>query len=135
MRHTRLAPLGLATALALASVLALGALAADADDGPFTGPVEDRSTICMMQDSVQPRPGLDYEHEGKHYFLCCAMCEEKFKESPASYTHATDPVSGVKVDKAEAPIYAYQGRAFFFESKANLEKFAAAPAQYLRAHP
>lgn len=122
----------LAAAVALAAVL-LATAAQVSAQGAYTGPVEDRSKICMMQDSVQPREGLEYKHEGKSYWLCCSMCEAKFKESPDTYANAVDPVSGKKVDKATAPIYAYQGRAFFFESDVNLKKFAATPAQYARA--
>jgi len=118
---------------AVLAVLVMGAAAGASAQQAYTGPVEDRSKICMMQDSVQPREGLEYTHEGKSYWLCCSMCEAKFKESPDTYANARDPVSGTKVDKATAPIYAFEGRAFFFESAANLKKFAAAPAQYARA--
>ena len=117
-------------AAALALVVVAAAATSHAQQ-TYTGPITDRSKICMMQDSLQPRQGLEYKHDGKSYWLCCSMCEAKFKESPDAYANAKDPVSGAKVDKATAPaVYAFQGHAFFFESDANMKKFAAAPAQY-----
>jgi YHS domain-containing protein len=59
------------------------------------------------------------------------MCEAKFRESPDTYAHSTDPVSGKRVDKASAPIYAYRGKAFFFENQGSLEQFAKAPERYV----
>jgi YHS domain-containing protein len=121
---------------AIAGVLGLTLLLTAAPavraEPPYTGPVDDRSKICMMQDSVQAREGIELKHGGKSYFFCCSMCETKFNEDPDRYAHATDPVSGVRVDKANAPIYAFEGRAFFFQSGETLKKFAAAPEQYAR---
>jgi YHS domain-containing protein len=99
---------------------------------PFTGPVEDRSRICMMQDSMQPKPGLAHEYGGKTYWLCCQMCVQSFTADPERFAHAKDPVNGATVDKATAPAYAVNGKAFFFSSDANLKTFAKNPARYLQ---
>jgi YHS domain-containing protein len=100
--------------------------------GPFTGPVEDRSRICMMQDSMQPKPGLAHEYQGKTYWLCCQMCVESFQADPERFAHAKDPVDGTLVDKATAPAYAVNGKAFFFSSEDTRKTFAKNPARYLQ---
>src|ERR671937_30537 len=74
--------------------------------GPFTGPIADRSRVCMMQDSIQPKPGLAHEYRGKTYWLCCEMCVQAFTADPERFAKAKDPVSGAVVDKATAPAYA-----------------------------
>jgi len=102
-----------------------------AGEGPFTGPVSDRSRICMMQDSLQPKPGLAHEYQGKKYWLCCQMCVESFTADPERYARATDPVNGAVVDKATARIFAVHGKAFYFSSKTTLDTFAKNPARYL----
>jgi YHS domain-containing protein len=112
-----------------------GARAGDAPAGgaaPFTGPIEDRSRICMMQDSMQPKPGLAHEYGGKTYWLCCQMCVQSFTAEPERFAHAKDPVNGATVDKATAPAYAVNGKAFFFSSKENLQTFSKNPARYLQ---
>ena len=49
---------------------------------PGTGRVEDKTRICMMQDSLQPKPGLAHEYQGKTYWLCCQMCVQAFQGDP-----------------------------------------------------
>lgn len=49
-----------------------------------------------------------------------------------------DPVSGQPVDPKTAVATVYQGRAYYFATKENRERFEAAPEQYARApgeHP
>ena len=118
-------------AVLLLAGLAGVARAGDPDPAPQTGPVEDRSRICMMQDSLQPKPGLAYEYEGKTYWLCCAMCQQAFAADPAHYAHARDPVSGQEVDKATAPVYSVGGKAFYFDSEDTRRSFAKDPSRYL----
>jgi YHS domain-containing protein len=120
----------LLTALAL-TVLA-GTAHADDVAGPMTGRIEDRSRICMMQDSMQPKPGLAHEYNGKTYWLCCQMCEQSFNADPDRFAHAKDPVNGKVVDKATAPAYAVNGKAFYFSSEDTLKAFAKKPARYLQ---
>jgi YHS domain-containing protein len=108
--------------------------AAEAPAGtpPGTGRVEDKTRICMMQDSLQPKPGLAHEYQGKTYWLCCQMCVQAFQGDPEKYAFAKDPVNGSRVDKATAPAYAVEGRAFFFSSETTLKTFAKNPARYLQ---
>jgi YHS domain-containing protein len=123
------------TLLAVATLLVLVPAFAGAGDPPaaakagFTGRVEDRSRICMMQDSLQPKPGLKHEYAGRTYWLCCEMCVQSFEGDPDRFAHARDPVNGQVVDKATAPAYAVNGKAYFFSSEQTLETFAANPTQ------
>ncbi len=123
----------------LASFLVLGlAVAAVANPAPpaptpplQAGPVGDRSRICMMQDSMQPKAGIAQEYKGKTYYLCCPMCAQSFNADPEKFANAKDPVNGKTVDKATAPAYHVGSRAFFFSSQETLQTFAADPAKYL----
>src|SRR5438477_6311835 len=110
------------TALALAMLAGMGRAAEPA--GPFTGRVKDRSRICMMQDSVQPKSGLEHEYQGKTYWLCCQMCVQSFEADPERFAHAKDPVNGAVVDKARAPAYAIRDKTYFFSSEKTLATFA-----------
>ena len=117
-------------AIALVLTMLAGLACAGDDSGPFTGRVEDRSRICMMQDSMQPKAGLAHDYQGKTYWLCCQMCEQSFNADPDHFAHAKDPVTGDLVDKATAPVYAVNGRAFYFSSEKTLDTFAKNPSRY-----
>jgi YHS domain-containing protein len=93
--------------------------------------VSDRKLVCMLQDSLQTREGLEHTYNGKRYYLCCGGCLAGFEQNPARYSHAVDPVNGKQVDKADAPIYGYKGRAYFFSSQNTLQTFARDPDKYL----
>src|SRR5213593_3151923 len=118
------------TAFALLTALS-GVVRAGDVAGPLTGPVEDRSRICMMQDSMQAKPGLAHAFQGKTYWLCCEMCVQSFQADPERFAHAKDPVNGTLVDKATAPAYAVNGKAFFFSSAETRKTFANNPERYL----
>src|SRR5690242_11388893 len=113
--------------LVLLAAVAGGARAEE----PLTGPIHDRSRICMMQDTLQPKAGLAHEYQGKTYWLCCQMCEQSFNADPDRFAHAKDPVNGTVVDKASAPVYAVDGRAFYFSSEKTLDTFAKDPTRFL----
>lgn len=124
--------LGKILALFLFAFSALAHAGAEAEDpAKYSGKVENRKLVCMLQDSMQARDGLEHTYNGKTYYLCCGGCVTGFEKDPKRYSHATDPVNGNSVDKAEAPIFAYQGRAYFFSSTETLGAFAENPAKYL----
>lgn len=120
-----------------ASALAFALLGIAAAEGVnpagYTGKIADRKQICMLQDTVQARDGLEADYHGKKYYLCCAGCLAGFKGNPVQYSQATDPVDGKLVDKADAAFYAYRGRAYFFSSQENLSAFERSPEAYLRS--
>jgi YHS domain-containing protein len=129
MRAMRM--IGAVVLLAATIGSSLGADTTPAGAPPGTGRIEDRTRICMMQDSLQPKPGLAHEYGGKTYWLCCQMCVQAFEGDPEKYAFAKDPVNGSKVDKATAPVYAVGGRAFYFSSEDTLKAFAKNPGRYL----
>ena len=80
----------------------------------------DSNHVCMITDQEFAREQIPVEVEGKTYYGCCEMCKAKLNNNPESRV-ATDPVSGNKVDKAEAVIGAApNGKVFYFESEENL---------------
>jgi len=115
----------------LLALVAATSFAGDPSAGQSTGRIGDRSRICMMQDSLQPKPGLAHEYQGKTYWLCCQMCEQSFNADPDRFAHAKDPVNGAVVDKASAPVYAVDGRAYYFSSEKTLDTFAKDPTRFL----
>lgn len=51
-------------------------------------------------------------------------------DTPAESATTTDPVSRRPVDPTSAVATVYQGRAYYFESRENRDRFEAAPDQY-----
>lgn len=87
-------------------------------------PVEAKN-VCMMNDRSMANAQIPVKVAGKTYYGCCPMCEERLATDEAARV-AVDPVSGNKVDKAEAVIGALPGAAvLYFENRANLEKYNA----------
>ena len=120
------------TVIGMLLVLVAGvSFAGDPSAAPSTGRIEDRSRVCMMQDSLQPKTGLAHEYQGKTYWVCCQMCEQSFNADPERFAHAKDPVDGAVVDKASAPVYAVDGRAYSFSSEKTLATFAKDPTRFL----
>jgi Cu/Ag efflux protein CusF len=102
------------------------ALPAGAETMQTLKPV-DAKYICMVNDTAFEKEQISVDVEGKTYFGCCSMCEARLKED-ATIRTAIDPVSGNKIDKAEAVIGAdANGKVYYFESAENLEKFKAEP--------
>jgi YHS domain-containing protein len=84
----------------------------------------------MLQDTLQARAGLTYVYNGKKYYLCCGGCLAGFQGDAAIHSHATDPIDGKSVDKADAPAYGYKGHAYYFSSASNLAQFAKDPEKF-----
>jgi YHS domain-containing protein len=100
----------------------------DAETGQ--GQINDRSRICMLQDTLQARSGLTYVYNSKKYYLCCGGCLAGFRRDAAIFSHAADPIDGKSVDKADAHAYGYKGHAYFFSSAANMTEFASDPEKF-----
>lgn len=89
-------------------------------------PVETKF-VCMMNDIAFDKEQMAIEIEGKTYYGCCAMCKEMLQKDPAKRS-AVDPVTGNKVDKAQAVIGTDpHGMAYYFESEENFHKYASGP--------
>ena len=85
----------------------------------------------MTNDRVYKSAQIPVEINGKTYYGCCMECVEALKKYPEKYCYAIDPVSGERVDKAQAVIYNYNGKALYFENRENLAKFLKNPDQFL----
>jgi YHS domain-containing protein len=82
------------------------------------------STVCMMNDRFMNAPQIPVKVDGKTYYGCCPMCEERLK-TDASIRTAIDPVSKRRVDKATAVIGKLQsGKVLYFESEDSLRLFS-----------
>lgn len=132
MKHWKHLP----AALAVMSVIAVTASALADEKGGENGtreapaeaaslqPVEHRF-VCMVNDAVFEREQIPVEVDGKTYYGCCPMCEERLSADTAVRT-AVDPVSGKPVDKATALIAARpDGTVLYFESEETLARFVA----------
>jgi YHS domain-containing protein len=79
--------------------------------------------VCMVNDTFFARDQIPVEVEGKTYYGCCAACKERLAEDEA-IRHATDPVTGERVDKATATIAARpDGSVLYFASAESLAKY------------
>ena len=96
-------------ALLLVGVALLVSRPASTEDtaGRYGEQLMDRTQVCMLQDTIQKQSGLEYEYQGKKYYLCCGGCLAAFKAKAAQYSTAADPVTGAKVDKALAISFAF----------------------------
>ncbi|MBI4376721.1 MAG: hypothetical protein HY549_09765 [Elusimicrobia bacterium] len=117
--------------IASIALLAVSVAAAEYSP-PRTGNVDKKEFVCMMQDMVMLRKGIPLTSGGKKYWGCCEMCKVKIEAEPERYTKAVDLVSGKRVDKATAHIYALEGLVYYFESKRTRSAFAASPSRYLQ---
>ena len=75
MKHSKI----LALFLALSFAVVLSGVAQQQAEETATCPVSGKE--FKKSDST-----ATYEHEGKTYYFCCAMCKEKFIKSPEKYT-------------------------------------------------
>jgi YHS domain-containing protein len=92
---------------------------------PAVVKVADRSLVCMVNDQDMGKAQIPVVVEGKTYYGCCAMCKERLAKDANART-GVDPVSGKSVDKAKAVIGKRpDGTVVYFESEANLRKYAA----------
>ncbi len=101
-------------------------------DKNYTGRITDPVQVCMVKKTIHTRTPYTHEFEGKIYHFCCTACLTKFKADPGHLKWATDPVNGTLVDKADALMYSYQGRAYFLSSEKTLRKFTKKPGKYLK---
>ncbi|TIP94542.1 MAG: cadmium-translocating P-type ATPase, partial [Mesorhizobium sp.] len=75
-------------------------------------------------------------HGGHLYHFCSERCRSKFTADPENYLTATDPVCGMRVDRATAKHFArHEGQGFYFCSAGCKLKFEAEPAKYLGDRP
>lgn len=112
---------------ALAAVPAAAPAVAPAAAPTVTGwtQVDDRSLVCMVNDTYMGKAQIPVEVEGKTYFGCCAMCKERLAKEPQTRV-AQDPVTGESVDKSTAVIAQdANGAVKYFASAETLRTYRA----------
>jgi Cu+-exporting ATPase len=100
-----------------------------------------KDPVCNMD--VEPGSAAgSYEYKGTTYYFCNESCLEKFRAAPEDYLGqpepgpATfkDPVCNMDVEPATAAgSYEYKGTTYYFCCEACLDKFRAAPEEYIGA--
>lgn len=93
---------------------------------PQVGDQVPNNLVCMVNNAYMGVPQLEVPYEGKIYYGCCEMCQERIpKEKEARI--AVDPYSLKDVDKADAYIVLVgdQGQVAYFESEKNYKELIA----------
>ncbi len=83
------------------------------------------SYVCYVNNSYFGKEQIPVEVDGKTYYGCCEGCVDKL-HNIREFRYATDPLSGVEVDKAKAYIVLKpdgNGEVLYFENKDNYLKF------------
>ncbi len=81
--------------------------------------------VCMVYDMAFAKPQIAVVVEGKTYYRCCALCEERLRNDAAA-RKARDPVSGADVDKATAVIGELPDhRVLYFETIETMLRYKA----------
>jgi len=79
--------------------------------------------VCMVNNEDMGKPQIPIEVKGKTYYGCCAMCVSGLTNDPEA-RQGMDPVSGHKVDKADAVIGAkVDGSVLYFENEATFASY------------
>lgn len=83
-------------------------------------------TVCMVNNAYMGKKQIEVPHGGKIYYGCCAMCVERIPNDQ-TVREAVDPLTGKKVDKANAYIVMIsdEGEVAYFENEENYKKFLA----------
>lgn len=106
---------------AAAVVVAAIVLSPPASGSPLTR--AEPSRVCMMTNKAFPTEQTPVPIRGKTYFGCCPMCAGRLARD-AKLRAAVDPVSGRRVDKADAVIgVSKEGVVYYFENERNLRTF------------
>ena len=85
--------------------------------------IDDPKLICMVNDTYMGREQIPVAVDGKTYFGCCPMCEERLKHDP-TVRKAVDPVTGSPVDKATAVLaQTPSGAVLYFADEESLRAY------------
>lgn len=97
-----------------------------ANVAPQVGDQVPNNLVCMVNDAYMGIPQLEVSYEGKIYYGCCEMCQERIpKEKEARI--AVDPYTLKDVDKADAYIVLVgdQGQVAYFENERSYKELMA----------
>lgn len=93
---------------------------------PKQGDQVPNNLVCMVNNAYMGVPQLEVPYEGKMYYGCCEMCQERIPKEKSARV-AVDPYSLKDVDKAEAYIVLVgeRGEVAYFESEKNYKDLLA----------
>ena len=74
--------------------------------------------------------GMGCGFGGRHAHPAPGPKQQDAEDAPIESSPPTDPVSRRTVDPTTAVATMYQGRAYYFESRENRDRFEASPAQF-----
>ena len=82
--------------------------------------------VCMVNNAYMGVPQLEVPYEGKMYYGCCEMCQERIPKDKTARI-AVDPYSLKDVDKADAYIVLVgdRGEVVYFENEKNYNELIA----------
>lgn len=88
------------------------------------GDIVPSDLVCMVNDEYMGKKQIEVRVEGKTYYGCCQMCEERIPMDE-SVRRAIDPHSKKQVDKATAliAVTGNRGEVSYFENKATYTKY------------
>ena len=79
--------------------------------------------VCMVTNMLFPRDQIPVQVGKKTYYGCCENCKKTLTDDASART-AIDPISGKRVDKAQAVIGAFvDGGVLYFESKKTFTQY------------
>ncbi|MBD1422305.1 hypothetical protein [Sphingobacterium chuzhouense] len=80
--------------------------------------------VCMVNDAYMGKQQLEVPFEGKMYYGCCKMCQERIPKD-GTVRYAIDPHTLERVDKATAYIVMISdgGEVAYFENEDNYKRF------------
>ncbi len=81
--------------------------------------------VCMVNDAFMGKKQLEVKFDGKTYYGCCEMCQERIPKD-ASVRVAIDPYSKKQIDKSTAIIAVTgdNGEVSYFENKSNYSLYS-----------
>jgi len=93
---------------------------------PQSGDHVPSNLVCMVNNAYMGVPQLEVAYEGKMYYGCCAMCQERIPKDKKARV-AVDPYSLKDVDKADAYIVLVgdRGEVVYFENEKNYRELMA----------
>lgn len=88
------------------------------------GDIVPNELVCMVNNDYMGREQLEVEVNGKIYYGCCEMCQQRLPVDE-SVRVAIDPISQKEVDKADAVIAVTgeRGEVTYFENKENYQQY------------
>jgi|SRR5690554_2487432 len=93
---------------------------------PQQGDQVPNNLVCMVNNAYMGVPQLEVPYEGKMYYGCCEMCQERIPKEKTARV-AVDPYSLKDVDKSDAYIVLVgeRGEVAYFENEKNYKDLIA----------